>query len=182
GPAGLFIVLFVVVKLTTGSEAAHALPEYASRTGEACSTCHVNPGGGGPRTLRGLLWAARGRPDQLPQLGNILVAPGVDDGAELYDIACAGCHGLQGEGLFGTTLVGSGLRESKIRSTIARGRERSGMPGYEGQFTEAQLDALVEFAAGIASGRIEPLPMSYLLPPAEFGCSSAPETATCGGN
>src|SRR5512140_3352364 len=42
----------------------HALPEYANRTGEPCATCHVSPGGGGPRTLRGLLWASRGKPDK----------------------------------------------------------------------------------------------------------------------
>ncbi len=182
GLMGLFIALVTAVKLTATDQSVHALPEYAPRTGEACATCHVNPGGGGPRTLRGLLWAARGRPDQVPQLGNILLAPGVDDGAELYDIACAGCHGLAGEGLFGTVITGSGLRESKIKSTILRGRERSGMPGYEGQFTESQLDVLVAFTAGIASGSIDPPPMSYPLPPAEFGCSPTPETAVCGGN
>ncbi|MFQ5398835.1 MAG: c-type cytochrome [Anaerolineae bacterium] len=160
----------------------HALPEYSVRTGEACGACHVNPGGGGPRTLRGLLWAARGRPDQVPQLSNVLAAPGVSDGAELYDIACAGCHGFQGEGLFGTAITGTGLRESKIRSAILRGRERSGMPPFEGQFTGEQLEALVAFTAGIASGQIEPLPMSYPLPPAEFGCDPTPATAKCGGN
>ena len=28
---------------------AYALPEYATRTGEACATCHVNPAGSGAR-------------------------------------------------------------------------------------------------------------------------------------
>lgn len=27
----------------------YALPQYASATGQPCSTCHVNPAGGGPR-------------------------------------------------------------------------------------------------------------------------------------
>ncbi len=182
GLAGLLVALIVAVKLTANSQSVHALPEYAARTGEACGTCHVNPGGGGPRTLRGLLWAARGRPDQLPQLGNILAAPGVADGAELYDIACAGCHGVAGEGLFGTAITGTGLRQSKIRSTILRGRERSGMPPFEGQFTDEQLEALVAFTAGIASGELEPPPMSYPLPPAEFGCNPSPDAPRCGGN
>jgi hypothetical protein len=28
---------------------AYALPEYATRTGDPCATCHVNPAGGGAR-------------------------------------------------------------------------------------------------------------------------------------
>ncbi|MFQ5436333.1 MAG: c-type cytochrome [Anaerolineae bacterium] len=181
GLMGLLVALVMAVNTAVTSKPLHALPEYAARTGEPCAACHVNPGGGGPRTLRGLLWAARGRPDQVPQLGNILAAPGVTDGAELYDIACAGCHGLQGEGLFGTAIAGTGLRQSKIQSTILRGRERSGMPPFEGQFTDAQLEALVAFTAGIASGELEPPPMSYPLPPAQFGCEPAPGAAACGG-
>ena len=68
-------------------------PEYATLTGEGCATCHVSPGGGGPRTLRGLLWAVRGKPAKVPTLPGVLIAPNVTDGAELYDIACAACHG-----------------------------------------------------------------------------------------
>ncbi len=178
----LGLVIFLGVGLFTGERPAHALPEYAPRTDESCGACHVNPGGGGPRTLRGLLWAAQGRPDEVPTLGNILMAPGVTDGLELYDIACAACHGAAGEGLFGLALTGSGLTESKIRSATLRGRERSGMPAYEGQFTEEQMDALVEYVAGIASGQIEPPPGSYLLPPAEFECTENPAGERCGGN
>lgn len=178
---GLAVLTIFTVGLLTREKPVHALPEYAARTGEPCATCHVNPGGGGPRTLRGLLWAANGRPDQVPVL-NVLIAPGVDDGAELYDIACAGCHGFAGEGLFGTALTGSGLRENKIRSTILRGRERSGMPAFDGQFTDDQLEALVSFVAGIASGERDPQPNSYALPPAEFTCNPAPGTEKCGGN
>ena len=170
-----------VTGLMTKERPVHALPEYAARTGEACATCHVNPGGGGPRTLRGLLWAANGRPDQVPIL-NMLIAPGVDNGAELYDITCAGCHGFAGEGLFGIALTDSGLSESKIQSTIDRGRERSGMPAFEGQLSDAQLEVLVTFVTGIASGDLDPQPNSYALPPAEFTCNPALDTEKCGGN
>ena len=90
------IAVFIFLAIAALSNPAHALPEYAKRTGESCATCHVNPGGGGPRTLRGLLWAAKGRPDQVPSLPNVLLAPGVTDGAELYEIACASCRGLYG--------------------------------------------------------------------------------------
>jgi mono/diheme cytochrome c family protein len=42
------------VTLWAAAQPVHALPEYAARTGEACATCHVSPGGGGPRA--GPLW------------------------------------------------------------------------------------------------------------------------------
>ncbi len=176
------LVIFFVVGVITGERPAHALPEYAQRTGESCAVCHVNPGGGGPRTLRGILWSAQGSPDQVLELGNVLAAQGVESGAELYDITCAGCHGDFGEGLFGNAITLSGVRDSKVESTILRGRERSGMPAFEGRFTEGQLEALVEYVTGIASGKIEPLPASFPLPPMEFGCVSGVESSGCEGN
>ncbi|RME73719.1 MAG: cytochrome c [Chloroflexi bacterium] len=176
-------LVFVLVRYSwTPPAPAHALPEFAARTGEPCATCHVSPGGGGPRTLRGMLWAARGRPDQVPQLPGVLIAPGVTDGPELFDIACSACHGAKGEGLFGTALAGTALREGKIRSAIERGRERSGMPAFAGQFTEAQLDALVSYVAGLANGTTAPPPDTYPLEPGIPSCSANPALVTCGGN
>jgi mono/diheme cytochrome c family protein len=176
------LVIFFVIGLIVGEHPAHALPEYAQRTGESCAVCHVNPGGGGPRTLRGMLWSAQGNPDKVPELGNVLIAQGVESGAELYDIACAGCHGDYGEGLFGNAITLSGVRDSKVESSILRGRERSGMPAFEGRFTDEQLEALVEYVTGIASGMIEPLPASFPLPPVEYGCAPGVESSGCGGN
>ena len=178
----LALATMLVIGLATKEQPVHALPEFSARTGEACGACHVNPGGGGPRTMRGLLWAAQGRPDAVPTLGDILLAPKVSDGGELYDIACASCHGFAGEGLFGTALTGTGLSESKVKSTIERGRQRSGMPAYEGQFTAEQMEVLVAFVAGIASGQIEPPPASYPLPEGEFVCNPDPAVDSCQGN
>lgn len=182
---GALILLAVgtifTVGLITQERPTHALPEYAARTEEPCGACHVNPGGGGPRTMTGLIWASQGKPDELPAL-NIPLAVGVTDGQELYDIACAGCHGLSGEGLFGPTITGSGIRPNKIESTIVRGRERSGMPAYEGQFTEEQIAALVTYVAGLASGQIAPPPTSYELPAGQMSCDPVPGAAKCGGN
>jgi len=110
GLVSLALATSMVIGLVIEERPVHALPEYVERTGVSCGVCHVNPGGGGPRTMRGLLWSAQGRPDEVPTLGNILLAPGVSDGGELYDIACANCHGFAGEGLFGTALTKRGLK------------------------------------------------------------------------
>jgi mono/diheme cytochrome c family protein len=175
----LALVLGVCLIITAflGVQTAQALPEYAARTNEPCATCHVSPGGGGPRTLRGLLWAARGKPDKVPTLPGILIAPGVSDGSELYDIICAACHGTKGEGLFAIGLAGIGIDESNIRTFLQHGIPRSGMPSFEGQLSEGQLNALVAFVVGLANGKIAPLPDRYLLPPALFGCA-IPTTAS----
>ena len=178
----LALATTMVIGLATKERPVHALPEFSARTGEACGACHVNPGGGGPRTMRGMLWAAQGRPDEVPTLGDILLAPGVSDGGELYDIGCANCHGFAGEGLFGTALTGTGVSESKVKSSIERGRERSGMPAYEGQFTDEQMEILVAFVAGIASGSIEPPPASYPLSEGELSCNPDPAVDNCQGN
>lgn len=179
---GVLVILAAGV-FSGGPTPTHALPEFAENTGESCATCHVNPGGGGPRTMRGLLWSAQGRPDAVPDLGNILLAPeNVTDGLELYDLACSTCHGASGEGLFGAALVSSGLSEGKIRTSVERGRERSGMPAFGSQFTEEQLEALVAYVAGIASGEIQPAPLSYPLPPAQFECAQNETGERCGGN
>ncbi len=160
----------------------HALPEYANRTGEPCATCHVSPGGGGPRTLRGLIWASRGKPDKVPELAGVMAAPGATDGAEIYEIACSACHGKQGEGLFGVALVNSGLSADKIRSQVLNGRVRSGMPPFEGKFTSSQLDALTAFVADMASGIATPIPDSYPLDIGRLTCIPSPENPNCGGN
>jgi len=176
------LAAYLITSGVTNVQPVHALPEYAARTNESCSTCHVNPGGGGPRTLRGMLWAAQGKPDQVPELPGVLLAPGISDGAELWDIACSSCHGLQGEGGFGATIAGSGLKANKIRSTIQRGRLRSGMPAFTGKFTDEQLAALVTFVEGIASGTMAPPPSSIPLTAAEFTCQSLTAPVSCGGN
>jgi mono/diheme cytochrome c family protein len=178
----IVVVTILAVGIITGESKAHSFPEYATRTNEDCSACHVNPGGGGPRTLTGLLWTAKGRPDAVPRLENLLIAPGVDDGVELYDIACEACHGASGEGLFGLALTSSGFPDDKIRSAILRGRERSGMPSFAEQFTDQQLDNLVEYVTGISSGEIEPAPLSYPLDQGQLSCTSQLFSEPCGGN
>lgn len=176
------VAIFIFLAIASWSNPVQALPEYAKRTGESCATCHVNPGGGGPRTLRGALWAARGRPDQVPALPGVLLAPGVDDGAELYEIACSTCHGLNGEGLFGREIANTGVNADKIRSNILRGRLNSGMPSFEEMFTEAQLQALIDYTLALSTGKAEIPPAQYPLDPPAFNCSSQTSSEACGGN
>ncbi len=174
------VTFFTVTQLAGGVRLAHALPEYTNRTGESCGTCHVNPGGGGPRTLRGLLWAAAGRPDAVPSLPGVLAAPAeITDGLELYDIACAGCHGLRAEGLFAVNIAGVGISKPAIRSFILYGIPELGMPAFEDRFTVEQLDSLVEFSAQLSVGEIS-IPASYGLDPARFVCEPVNDQLICG--
>lgn len=176
------IVVFVFMAIASWSQPVHALPEYAERTGESCATCHVNPGGGGPRTLRGALWAAKGKPDNVPALPGVLLAPGVTDGAELYQIACSTCHGPSGEGLIGVKLAHSSLgNDGIIRFNILKGRLRSGMPSFDGMFTDSQLQALVSYVVALANGAEIP-PAEYPLESPAFNCSAQSPSSSCGGN
>jgi len=171
---------FLGVAILTGEKRAHALPEYSDRTGESCGMCHVSAGGGGPRTLIGLLWAARGKPAEIPELPGALLAPGVTDSMELYDIACAGCHGFTGEGLFAINLVGSGISKATNRSFIRNGIPNTEMPAFRDQFTEEQMEILVDFVTEVTSGEIE-LPAEYPLQPAELKCEPVLQELSCGG-
>src|SRR5512142_3297327 len=53
----LATVSAILVALFTAS-ATFALPAYAAATGQPCSTCHVNPAGGGTLTATGSAFAA----------------------------------------------------------------------------------------------------------------------------
>jgi mono/diheme cytochrome c family protein len=178
----LAAVVFMVTANATGAPVAHALPVYSVRTGEPCATCHANPGGGGPRPPRGrVLWGRR-PPDEVPELSGVLLAPGITEGVDLFDIACAPCHGLNGEGLFGNSLANTGLPANKIHSAVVRGRLRSGMPAYEDKLTESQTEVLVSYVEGMANGTIELPPTSYSLPEGELTCQPQTAAVTCGGN
>lgn len=177
------IAVFVFIAIASWSQPVHALPEYAERTDQSCATCHVNPGGGGPRTLSGALWASKGKPDKVPALPGVLLAPGVTDGAELYQIACSTCHGPNGEGLIGVKLAHSSLGDAGIiRFNILKGRLRSGMPAFGGMFTDSQLQALVSYVVAMANGTIEMPQPEYPLAPPALSCTAQSSPETCGGN
>lgn len=180
--AGLIVLACVVILALaayTGGQPAYALPEYAARTGEPCAACHVSAGGGGPRTLRGMLWAAHGKPEKLPSLPGMLIAPRITDGLELYEIACSGCHGRKGEGMFAMGLVNTNISQPGVRSIITEGLPKLGMPSFRNQFTQKQLDSLVGYITNLSKGTISPPPDSYPLGPALLRCPPGLDEPTC---
>ncbi len=171
--------LAVGMALWFTTQKVQALPEYSTRTGESCAACHVSAGGGGPRTLRGLLWSAKGKPDKVPVLPGMNLAPHVSDGGELYQIACAGCHGIKGEGLSARGLTNTHISEESIRSFTVKGILPLSMPAFKGQFTDAQMENLIQYVAGLANGKIEPPADTYQLPPSHYRCTLGSNIPTC---
>jgi cbb3-type cytochrome c oxidase subunit III len=161
--APLLLALLIIILALMTPSSARAFPEYARRTNEPCATCHVSPGGGGPRTMRGLLWIADGRPDKVRAAEGLLLAPGVVDPQVLYDIACAACHGSKGEGASAPALLGFNFSEGLIHRRIVDGAPKFGMPSFDGQFTEQQLAVLSRYVSDLSAGRFVP-PESYPLP------------------
>ncbi len=54
----LATTMLAMVGFIVSATAAAALPAYAAATGQPCSTCHVNPAGGGTLTSTGQAFAA----------------------------------------------------------------------------------------------------------------------------
>lgn len=166
--------VLVGVLLFASRPSVRALPEYMTRTGEACATCHVNPAGGGPLTARGSLWIATGKPDQVPQV------PGGDesprptaDGENLYDqFGCSGCHGPVGEGASGPALNQAELPAGQLRQVTRDGK--GNMPGYRTDvMPDADLAALVQYLQAIGRGEMPAQPNGKVE-------AMEPVRATCG--
>ena len=171
---------------------AHALPEYATRTGESCAACHVNQAGGGPRTMRGSLWIAAGRPDQIPPLPgssertSAAAAP-ADDQALYEKFACAGCHGAAGEGGAGPALDKAELSADQLTQVIRNGKGT--MMAYKpNTMSDAELAAVIRFTQAIGRGEVKAQAKIELRvrPPAQAVCGAGqvitPTVASCGGN
>jgi len=80
------------------------------------------------------------------------VATGSIDAAALFAANCAGCHGADGKGGFGSDLSSPaykyGRSQDAVRSSIAEGRGGR-MPGFSGQLSAAEIDALTEFSLSL---------------------------------
>jgi mono/diheme cytochrome c family protein len=185
---GLGVLVGVLV--FAAQQPAHALPEYAARTGQPCATCHVNPAGGGPRTLRGLLWVAQGKPDQVPLLPGSEEKPDTakSDGQELFEkFACSGCHGPKGEGGVGPALNQSELPADEVGEVVRNGRGAM-LPFRSDVMSDAELEAIIQYVQALGRGKVQAGPVleKRTLSPAQLMCgadSSAPSLSTgCGGN
>jgi hypothetical protein len=73
----LFLALFAIIP------PARAMPEYATRVGEPCATCHVSPAGGGLRNLRGQAWVASDKPSTVPSTAEALTILGLSLPADM---------------------------------------------------------------------------------------------------
>lgn len=75
----LAILIFVVIVLPFFlAPTAYAMPEYATRTGEPCGTCHTSSAGGGLRSPRGQAWVAQAKQNTVPSLDESLKILGVN--------------------------------------------------------------------------------------------------------
>jgi cytochrome c5 len=167
---------------------AHAYPEYTDRTGEQCTACHVSPAGGGPRTLRGLLWIADGRPAEVPPLPGGGDTAGVLDGPTLFNrFECNRCHGAVGEGGVAAPLNATEWDEAQLTDIIRNGI--SSMNGYPPEtMSDEELAVLIPYIQAIGRGEVQASEVLYQrpLPPARLGCDEDTTAAAvvrgCGGN
>jgi hypothetical protein len=72
------LMILVIVSLFVLTPTVNAMPEYATRTGEPCNTCHTSAAGGGLRTPRGQAWVAQTKPSTVPSLDESLKILGVN--------------------------------------------------------------------------------------------------------
>jgi len=70
------------------------------------------------------------------------------DGKGLFASNCAGCHGDDATGGFGTDLTAASYQYGKdaanVNESISAGRGGS-MPGFSGQLSAAEIDTLVDY-------------------------------------
>ncbi|MEW5717577.1 MAG: hypothetical protein AB1817_03010 [Chloroflexota bacterium] len=72
----ILILLAVLLPFLPATPTA-ALPEYATRVGEPCGSCHTSAAGGGLRNPRGQAWVAQGKLNTVPTMDESLKILGV---------------------------------------------------------------------------------------------------------
>jgi hypothetical protein len=82
----IMILASVVIPFIPATQTL-AMPEYATRVGEPCGTCHTSAAGGGLRNPRGQAWVAEGKPNIVPTMDESLRILGVNVVAEAADYA-----------------------------------------------------------------------------------------------
>jgi len=74
----IFLTLIIIIIAIAWTPTANAMPEYATRTGEPCNSCHTSSAGGGLRSPRGQAWVAQAKPNAVPTLDESLKILGVN--------------------------------------------------------------------------------------------------------
>ena len=73
----ILILLTIVLPFLPASQTS-AMPEYATRVGEPCGSCHTSAAGGGLRSPRGQAWVAQGKLNTVPTMDESLKILGVN--------------------------------------------------------------------------------------------------------
>ena len=88
--------------------------------------------------------------------GETQAKPTSTDGRTLYIQAnCAGCHGIDGAGTRGPSLIsgpGAELSLDEIIARVTNGKRLAGMPKFEGFLTEQQIQAVAEYVVELRTG------------------------------
>ena len=76
--------------------------------------------------------------------------PTSTDGRTIFVQAnCAGCHGIDGSGGEGPSLVSSSLTLDQTMARIRDGKRLAGMPKFEGFLTAEQIRSVAEYVVGL---------------------------------
>lgn len=83
------------------------------------------------------------------------------DGAVLFTTNCAACHGREGQGGSGPSLVSgpaTALTRAELEARIGRGRPLAGMPAFRRTLTKEQIAAVALFVDALRENAPEGSP------------------------
>lgn len=93
-------------------------------------------------------------------------------GRSVYDESCASCHGARGEGVNAPTLAHPVFQSSAsvgfLRETIARGRDGTPMPAFQGTLSSQAIDDVVAYVRTLAPIGAPAPPVPDGPPPPDF--------------
>jgi cytochrome c5 len=134
---------FHTLILRTVSLAACAfVTASCSQSGQTNSQTDASTGENQPGEIRG----ARGGPDRsMGGAGGNRFAPVAANATagEIFQQKCQNCHGAQGQGARGPSLLKLNKSDVEIRQTIHNGHDK--MPAFGNQMTPAQMDTVVAY-------------------------------------
>lgn len=70
-----------------------------------------------------------------------------------YSARCASCHGPNGEGGSGKSLIDSELTLTDIQNIIYKGKLEAGMPAFNGQLSQKDMAKLSEYVKAMQKGK-----------------------------